>query len=86
MTLDLSSKHRDHFPTLFEKCRLRDVISVGWTNGFTSLSMDGVAKEGRPKFNPQLGWELNPGPPGWQSEMLPTALTLHTHTITSPTL
>ena len=38
--------------------------------------MDDVAKEGCPKFNPRPGWGLNPGPHGWQSEILPTVLTL----------
>ena len=48
-------------------------------NGLTSLSTDGVAKEGRPKFNPRTkrGRGLNPRPHGWQSEILPTALTSH---------
>ena len=40
--------------------------------------MDIVVKEGCPKFNPQPGRGLNQGPPGWQSEILPTVLTLHT--------
>ena len=40
--------------------------------------MDGVAKEGRPKFNPRPGRGLNPGPSGWQSEILPTVPTSHT--------
>ena len=39
---------------------------------------DGVAKEGHPKFNPRPGRGLNPGPPGWQSEILPTVATSHT--------
>ena len=39
--------------------------------------MDGVAKEGRPKFNPQPGRGLNPGPSRWQSEILPTVPTSH---------
>ena len=30
-----------------------------------------------PKFDPQPGQELNPGPPDWQPEILPIALTLH---------
>ena len=51
------------------------------TNGLTSLSTDGVAKEGRPKFNPRPGRRLNPGPSGWQSEILPTVPTSHTHDI-----
>ena len=42
------------------------------TNGLTSLSMDDVAKKGRPKFNPQPGWGLNLGPSSWHSEILPT--------------
>ena len=29
-----------------------DRTSRDYTNGLTSLSTDGVAKEGRPKFNP----------------------------------
>ena len=38
------------------------------------------SKEGYPKFNPRPGRGLNPGRPrSWQSEILPTALTLHTH-------
>ena len=37
-----------------------------------------VAKEGRPKFNPRPGRGLNPGPSGWQSEILPTVPTSHT--------
>ena len=41
------------------------------------LFTDGVAKEGLPKFNPRPGRELNPGPPGWQSEILPTVPTSH---------
>ena len=45
------------------------------TDGLTSLSTEGVAKEGRPKFNPQAVRELNPEPPGWQSEILSIALT-----------
>ena len=49
-----------------------------YTNGLTSLSTDGVAKESLPKFNPRPCRGLNPGPPGWQSEILPTALTSHT--------
>ena len=37
---------------------------------------ENVAKEGRPMFNPQSDRrEFNPGPPGIQSEILPTALT-----------
>ena len=47
------------------------------TNGLTSLSTDSVAKEGRPKFNPRPGRGLNPGPPGWQSKVLPTVPTSH---------
>ena len=47
------------------------------TNSLTSLSMDGLAKESCPKYNPQPGWGLNPGPRGWQSEILATVLTLH---------
>ena len=34
-----------------------------------SLSMDGVAKESHPKFNPRPGRGMNLGPPGWQSEI-----------------
>ena len=41
------------------------------------LFTDGVAKEGLSKFNPRPGRELNPGPPGWQSEILPTVPTSH---------
>ena len=37
------------------------------TNGLTSLFTDGVAKEGRPKFNPLPGRGVNPGASGWQS-------------------
>ena len=40
------------------------------TNGLTSLSTGGVAKDGRPKFNPQPGRGLIPEPSGWQSEIL----------------
>ena len=32
-----------------------DRLSRDLTNGLTSLSTDGVAKEGRPKFNPRPG-------------------------------
>ena len=40
------------------------------TSAWVLLSpKDGVAKEGRPKFNPRPGRGLNPGPPGWQSEI-----------------
>ena len=49
------------------------------TNGLTSLSMDDVAKKGHPKFNPQPGWGLNPGPSGWHSEILPTVSWPSTH-------
>ena len=44
------------------------------TNGLTSLSTDGLAKEGRSIFNSLPGRELNLGPPGWQSGILLTAL------------
>ena len=37
-----------------------------------------MAKEGRPKFNPRPGRGLNPGPPGWQPEILPAVPTSHT--------
>ena len=43
-----------------------------------SQSMDGVAKEECPKFNPRPGRGLNLGPPGLQSDISPTALTSHT--------
>ena len=43
------------------------------------MSTDGVAKEGRPEFNPRPGQGLNPEPPGGLSEILPTALTSHTY-------
>ena len=52
-----------------------DRTSRDQTKSLTSLSTDGVAKEGRSKFNPRLGRGLNPGPPGWQSEISSTALT-----------
>ena len=55
-----------------------DRTSRDKTNGLTFLSTDGVAKEGRPKFNPRPGRGLNPGPHGWQSEILPTVPTSHT--------
>ena len=37
-----------------------------------------MAKEGRPKFNPRPGRGLNPGPSGWQSEIILTVPTSHT--------
>ena len=37
-----------------------------------------MAKEDHPKFNPRPGWGLNPGPSGWQSEILPTVPASHT--------
>ena len=43
------------------------------------LSMDGVVKKGLPKFNPQPGRGMNPGPSVWQSEILPTVSTSPTH-------
>ena len=46
--------------------------------GLTSLSMDGVAKEGHPKFIPRPGRGMNPGSPEWRSEILPLALALLT--------
>ena len=49
-----------------------------YTNGLTSLSTDGVAKEGLLKFNPRPGRGVNSGPSGWQSEILPTVPTSHT--------
>ena len=55
-----------------------DRTSRDQTNSLTSLSTDGVAKEGLPKFNPRPGRGLNPGPSGWQSEVLQTVLTSHT--------
>ena len=40
-----------------------------------------MTKEGRSKFNPRPDRVLTElGPRGWQSEILPTALTLRTHT------
>ena len=36
--------------------------------------MNGVARESRKRFNPRLGRGVNPVPPGWQAEMLPTTL------------
>ena len=39
-------------------------------------------KEAHPKFNLRPGRRLNSGPPGWQSVILPTALTSHTLTLT----
>ena len=53
---------------------------------FWPLSTDGVAKEGHPKFNPQPDQGLNPGPSGYQSEILPTVPTSHTFTISYNTI
>ena len=62
--LDYSSQHK-HWPTLIDKCAgsfefpnrmLRDSA-----NSSMSLSMDVVAKESCPKFNPRPGQGLNPG-------------------------
>ena len=39
-----------------------------------SLFMGGVAKEGHTKLSTRSGRELNTGPSGWYSEILPTAL------------
>ena len=36
--------------------------------------MNVVARESRKRFNPRLGRGVNPVPPGWQAEMLPTTL------------
>ena len=36
--------------------------------------MDGLAKEGCPKFNPLSGQRLNLEPSGWQYEILPSQL------------
>ena len=73
-----SPQHR-HVPTLIDKCvgsfKFHYRMSRDWTNGLTSLSKDGVTKEGLPKFNPRPGRGLNPGTSGWQSEILPTAPT-----------
>ena len=49
-----------------------DRLSRDLTNGLTSLSTDGVAKEGRPKFNPRPGQGLNPGTSGQLSQSLST--------------
>ena len=48
--------------------------------------MDIVAKEGCLKFNPRPGRGLNPGPSGWQSEILPTVPTLHNQCFNSLTV
>ena len=76
------SPQHQHYPTLIDKCvgsfKSPDRTSRDKTNGLTSLSKDGVAKEGRPKFNPRPGRRLNPRPSGWQSEILPTMPTSHT--------
>ena len=76
-------QYRDYH-TLIDKYvsyfKSSDRMSGDWTNGVTSLSTDGaVAKEGSPKFYPRPGRGLNPGPHGWQSEILPTVLASHTH-------
>ena len=54
------------------------------TNGLTSLSTDGVAKERCPKFDPGPSRGLNKGPTVWQSEILPTVPSL-THSFGIPT-
>ena len=41
--------------------------------------MDEVRKKGRLKFNPKPVRGLNPGPSGWQSKIISTVSTLHTH-------
>ena len=38
-----------------------------------------------PMFNPGPGQDLNQGPSGWQSEILPTVLNLHTQNYTTGT-
>ena len=40
-------------------------------------SFKSMVKEGHPKFSTQPGWGFNPGPSGWQSEILPTVSTSH---------
>ena len=40
-------------------------------------------RRSRPKFNPRPGWGLNPGPSGWQSDILPSVPTSHIHNIAS---
>ena len=78
---DDSPQHR-HWSTLIDKCvgsfKSPDRTSRGKTNGLTSLSTDGVAKEGRLKFNPRPGGVLNPEPSAWPSEILLTVPTSHT--------
>ena len=36
-----------------------------WTNGLTSLSTDGLAKDSRWRFNPRPGRRMNLEPSGW---------------------
>ena len=50
-------------------------MSRDQTKGLTSRAV-----HGHPKFNPRPGQGLNPGPSGWQSEILPTVPTSHTQT------
>ena len=49
--------------------RSPDKISASVWWALTSLSTDGVAKEGGPKFNRRPGRGLNLGPSGWQSQI-----------------
>ena len=53
-------------------------------NQWLNIPVPGVVKEGCPKFNPRPRQGLNLGPPGWQSEIIPTVLTSHTSCLPPP--
>ena len=71
------------FPTLFRRyvgaCKSPEIVFQVTKPTACSILLCGCSdKIDHTMFNPRLGWGLNPGPPGWHTEILPTALTLHT--------